>query len=297
MQTKHQIQRLLASSGVVPNKRLGQHYLIDLNLMRLLIDAADIGSDDLVLEVGCGTGSLTEAIAERAGYCIAVELDETVAAIAGRQLADAANVQVICSDILENKNAISKTVREAIENRRKRGSGKVLLVANLPYNVASSVMVNLTVGPTTVDGMYVTVQKEVADRMTASAGESEYGTLSILLSAMGEVRMIRSLRPTVFWPQPQVASAIVRFVRSEQKAARIVDMDIFVSVVRLFMEHRRKMLKACTKFAQGELKEIKNWQEILDGASVQPQDRAGQVGPNQYVMLANLCIKQLSEKQ
>jgi len=297
MQTKHQIQRLLASSGVVPNKRLGQHYLIDLNLMRLLIDAADIGSDDLVLEVGCGTGSLTEAIAERAGYCIAVELDETVAAIAGRQLADAANVQVICSDILENKNAISKTVREAIENRRKRGSGKVLLVANLPYNVASSVMVNLTVGPTTVDGMYVTVQKEVADRMTASAGEGEYGTLSILLSAMGEVRMIRSLRPTVFWPQPQVASAIVRFVRSEQKAARIVDMDIFVSVVRLFMEHRRKMLKACTKFAQGELKEIKNWQEILDGASVQPQDRAGQVGPNQYVMLANLCIKQLSEKQ
>jgi len=294
MQTKHQIQRLLASSGVVPNKRLGQHYLIDLNLMRLLIDAAEIRNDDLVLEVGCGTGSLTEAIAERAGYCIAVELDETVATIAGRQLADAANVQVVCCDVLENKNTISETVREAIENRRKKHSGKVLLVANLPYNVASSVMVNLTIGPTTVDGMYVTVQKEVADRMTASAGKSEYGTLSIFLSATGEVQMIRALKPTVFWPQPQVASAMVRFVRSEQKAARIADMDIFVSVVHLFMEHRRKMLKACTKFAQGKLKEIKNWQEVFERASVQPQDRAGQVEPNQYVMLANLCVEQLN---
>jgi 16S rRNA (adenine1518-N6/adenine1519-N6)-dimethyltransferase len=101
MQTKQQIQQLLASAGVEPNKRLGQNFLIDLNLMRLLVDNANIGNDDIVLEVGCGTGSLTQALAERAGKVIAVEMDETLAKIATRELANAGNVKVINADILE----------------------------------------------------------------------------------------------------------------------------------------------------------------------------------------------------
>ena len=296
MQTKQQIQRLLASAGVEPNKRLGQHYLIDLNLMRLLIDSAGIESNDVVLEVGCGTGSLTEAIAECAGYCIAVELDPTTAAIAKRQLADAENVQIICADILRSKNTISRTVIDAMEDQRKCHDGRNLLVANLPYNVASSVMVNLITTVTTVDGMYVTVQKEVAQRMTASPGSAEYGTLSIFLNATGQANMIRVLKPTVFWPQPQVSSAMVGYLRSEQKVNRIANMHLFVEMVHLFMGHRRKMLKACTKFAQEKLKEIRNWQEVFERASVDPQNRAEQILPEQYIMLANLCSEQLSEK-
>ena len=105
MQTKRQIQQLLASAGASPNKQLGQHFLIDLNLMRLLVDSADITTDDVVLEVGCGTGSLTEALAERAGKVVSVEVDRALAEIARTRLAKAGNVEIINADALESKAA------------------------------------------------------------------------------------------------------------------------------------------------------------------------------------------------
>ncbi|GAH08567.1 unnamed protein product, partial [marine sediment metagenome] len=194
MQTKQQIQQLLASAGLSPNKRLGQHFLIDLNLMRLLVKSAHIRSNDIVLEVGCGTGSLTEALAETAGMVIAVERDKALAQIAKRQLAlyplyrtvqgKTKNIQIINTDILETKSTISRTVIKAIQLCRKKYLGQVLLVANLPYNVACPVMLNLLTlhrsgtgltGPVMADGMYVTVQKEVARRITAAPGQKHYG--------------------------------------------------------------------------------------------------------------------------
>ena len=296
MQTKQQIQQLLASAGVWPNKRFGQHFLIDLNLMRLLIDSACIGNNDIVLEVGCGTGSLTEALSEHAGKTIAVELDTTLAKIAERELAKAKNVEIINTDILEAKNTISRTVARALELARKSCSGRVLLVANLPYNVASPVMVNLITGPTTADAMYVTVQKEVAQRMTALPGSKDYGTLSIFLSATGDVKTERVLKPAVFWPQPQVDSAMISFVRREEKVRRIRSMELFSEVVNLFMCHRRKMLKSCTKLATGKLAEINNWPEIFELCSVDPHKRPEQLWPEDYIALANLCHRHLNTK-
>jgi len=296
MQTKQQIKQLLASAGIFPNKRLGQHFLIDLNLMRLLVDSAHIGNNDIVLEVGCGTGSLTEALADKAGCCLAVEIDELAAKIAKRELAKAKNVEIINADILETKNIISQSVTDTLEQRRKKYTGRLLLVANLPYNVASPVMVNLITGPTVADGMYVTVQKQVADRMTASAGCGDYGTLSIFLSATGDVKMMRVLKPTVFWPLPQVDSAMVSFVRKHDKVSRIKNMELFSEVASLFMQHRRKMLRTCTKLAQGRLAGINNWQDIFGRASVDPNNRPEQLSPEGYVAIANLCGEQLGQK-
>ena len=247
---------MLTSAGITVNKRLGQNFLIDLNLMRLLVDSANISSSDIVLEVGCGTGSLTEEIASLAGKTIAVEIDSNLAKIAKKQLASAGNITILNTDILENKNTISQTVIESLQTAREKHSGRLLLVANLPYNVASAVMINLVTGPITADAMYVTVQKEVADRMTAAPGSNDYGTLSIYLSATGDIKTIRTLKPTVFWPQPLVNSAMVRFVRKEEKAGRIKNIKLFSEAVNLFMQHRRKMLKACTKFATASLAEI-----------------------------------------
>ena len=279
------------------NKRLGQHFLIDLNLMRLLISSANIRHNDIVLEVGCGTGSLTEAIAERAGYCLAVEFDHTLAKIAKRQLAKTKNVEIINTDILENKNTINPVIADAIESARKKHSGQVLLVANLPYSVASPVMLNLVTGPTVADSMYVTVQKEVADRMTAEAGSKHYGILSIFLAAAGDVKTERVLKPTVFWPQPRVDSAMVSFVRSKDKASRIRNVELFSEVINLFMGHRRKMLKGCTKFAKGMLAEIKNWQEIFEKCSINPTNRPEQILPEDYIAIANLCYKYPAKSQ
>jgi len=271
------------------NKRLGQHFLIDLNLMRLLISSANIGHNDIVLEVGCGTGSLTEAIAEQAGYCLAVEFDSALAKIAERELAKTENIEIINTDILESKNTISPTVTNAIESARKKHSGRVLLVANLPYNVASPVMLNLVTGPTVADSMYVTIQKEVAERMTAEAGSKHYGILSIFLAATGDVKTDRVLKPTVFWPQPGVDSAMVSVVRSKDKASRIQNMELFSEVVNLFMGHRRKMLKACIKFAKGKLIEIKNRPEIFEKCSIKPTSRPEQISPEDYIAIANKC--------
>jgi len=295
MQTKRQIQQLLASAGIFPNKRLGQNFLIDLNLMRLLIDSANIGGSDCVLEVGCGTGSLTEAIAEKASKVIAVEFDRKLAEIAKRQLAGAENVEIVNTDILESKNTISPIVAGAIEQARKKYSGRLMLVANLPYNCACPVMVNLIAGPVIADDMYVTVQKEVADRMTAAPGGSDYGVLSILLAAAGKVKIMRVLGPTVFWPAPQVDSAMVSFVRDEEKISRIRDMKLFSEVVNLFMGHRRKMVKACSKLAKGKLAEIKNWQEIFEKCAIDPHNRPEQLSPEDYIAIANSCHWRLKE--
>jgi len=305
MQTKRQIQQLLESVGVRPNKRLGQHFLIDLNLMRLLVDSANISRNDIVLEVGCGTGSLTEELVEKAGFVIAVELDRTLAGLMQINLVNADNIELINTDILKNKHTISHEVISALESARKKYDGRVLLVANLPYNAASPTMMNLATGPVAADAMYVTVQKEVADRMTALPGFGDYGILSIFLSAVGDVKTIRILRPSVFWPQPQVDSAMVGFVHSEEKYRRIEDMDLFGETVNLFMGHRRKTLTACSRLACGRLAQINNtrglntcgtsWPEIFEQCGIVPTRRPEQLRSEDYIAVANLCHSILAQ--
>ena len=114
MQTKRQIQQLLTSAGVVPNRKFGQHFLVDLNLLKLVVDSAQIGPDDVVLEVGCGTGSMTEALAERAGRVVAAELDPTLATIARSQLAQASNVELVEGDALSSKGSFNPAVIAAV---------------------------------------------------------------------------------------------------------------------------------------------------------------------------------------
>jgi 16S rRNA (adenine1518-N6/adenine1519-N6)-dimethyltransferase len=287
MQTKREIQELLASAGVSPNRKLGQHFLVDLNLMRLLVDSAQIGSDDVVLEVGCGTGSLTEALAERAGRVVAVELDRALAPIAANRLAGRPNVQIIRGDILSGKNALNPAVMAPVAQSQQDRAGRLLLVSNLPYDVASPVMINLVKGPLVADAMYVTVQKEVAERMAAGPGGRDYGTLSILLQAAGDVRVIRALKPSVFWPPPGVGSAMVGFVRSEPKRRLIDDMAVLGQVVGLLMGHRRKMLRACIKAIVAEPGGREMWTRILARCSIDATRRPAELSPGQYVQLAN----------
>ena len=298
MQTKREIQELLAAAGVSPNRRLGQHFLVDLNLMRLLVESAQIGPGDVVLEIGTGTGSLTEALAERAGHVVTVELDKTLAGIAQSRLADAENVQIINADVLSGKGTINPAVTDAVTEAQARlrsigpigpGQSRVLLVSNLPYDVASSVMINLVKGPVTADAMFVTVQKEVADRMTAGPGSREYGTLSIFLQATGDIKTIRRLKPSVFWPPPGVDSAMVHYVRDPDKSRRILDMDLFGAVIGLFIGHRRKMLRACVKEAPPELGGRDLWLRVLEQHAIDPTRRPEELAPEQYVDLVNSC--------
>jgi 16S rRNA (adenine1518-N6/adenine1519-N6)-dimethyltransferase len=292
MQTKQDIQRLLAGAGTQPNRRLGQNFLIDLNLMRLLVQAAHLNSQDVVLEVGTGTGSFSEAIAADCGRLITVEYDNALFKIAQSQLKKFDNSIQFNRDILENKNTIHQEVLDAVIEAKNEFSGRFLLVANLPYNVGSSVMANLITGPVPADGMYVTVQKEVADRMAATPNHDDYGTLSILMAATGEVHILRKLPASVFWPRPQVESAMVSFERNPQKFEQIHDMQTFREVISLLMGHRRKMLKACVKFAKGNLEHIRHWTDVFEEAVVDPHCRPEELTPKQYINIANLCYEQ-----
>jgi len=314
MQTKRQIQELLATAGVAPNRRLGQHFLVDLNLMRLLVEAAQIGPADVVLEIGAGTGSLTQALAHHAGCVVTVELDRTLAGIAASQLAQAANVRIVNDDVLSGKGTLNPVVVEAVTEARlslgEKGphgpqgpqepasaGGRVLLVSNLPYDVASSVMINLVKGPVTADAMFVTVQKEVAERMTARPGGRDYGTLSIFLQATGAVELLRVLKPSVFWPPPGVDSAVVRYARDEARSRRIADRELFGSVVGLFIGHRRKMLRACVKQAPPELGDRDLWLRIFEQHAIDPTRRPEELLPEQYVDLANTCHRLLHARR
>lgn len=289
MQTKTEIERLLAQAGVEPNKRLGQHFLIDLNLMELLLANASITDNDIVLEVGSGTGSLTSELVKRAGKVIAVEYDDVLAGITEKQIGDAWNFEIINADVLENKNAINHKVIEKLKEAQQEIYGRVLLVANLPYGAASSVMLNLLSGEVVADEMIVTVQKEVAMRMVAEAGSEDYGVLSIFLSATGHTRILRKLSPKVFWPVPQVDSAIVRFDRDPARVAQIHNIELFRQVVHLFMGYRRKMMKACVKYAEDRLANVHNWEDIFARAFVEPHQRPEELSAADYVAIANLC--------
>jgi 16S rRNA (adenine1518-N6/adenine1519-N6)-dimethyltransferase len=287
MQTKRDIQQLLLSAGVRPNRHLGQHFLIDLNLMRLLVESADIQKNDIVLEVGCGTGSLTEALAERAGRTIAVEIDRNLFEIVEKRFAQTENIELIHCDILESKHTMNRSVTDALAVARQQWSGRTLLVANLPYIIASPVMMNLVTGPTVVDGMVITVQKEVAERMTARPATDHYGTLSVLLGATGDVETIRALKPAVFWPRPQVDSAMVRFVRKKTKAEQIMNRALLSEIVHLFIGHRRKTLLSCSKLARGELGKIANWPRIFEQCRIDPTKRPEQLSADDYVAITN----------
>ncbi len=256
-----------------------------------MIDSADIKENDVVLEVGPGTGSLTEAIAQRAGFCVAVEIDATLADIARTQLSDKTNIEIIAADALKNKFEINPFVIDALNRACSKYKGRLLLVSNLPYVAATPLMLNLITGKIVVDAMFVTVQKEVANRMTAHPCSKDYGILSILLAATGDIRHIRTLKPTVFWPQPQVDSAMISYTRNVEKLKAIKSIEMLSHIAGAFLQHRRKMLKSCCKLMTGELGRIDNWPEIFDRCGIDPSSRPDQLEPEQFVAISNLCTE------
>ena len=164
-----------------------------------------------------------------------------------------------------------------------------MLIANLPYSVATPLMLNLIISEPHVDSMYVTVQREVAQRMAAVPATNHYGILSITMAAAGQAEMIRTLKPSVFWPAPKVHSEMLSFTRDEEKFKRINDVEIFIETINLFMQHRRKTIKGCTKFARGKLDKIDDWKNIFEKAQIDHQLRPEQLSPEDFIKIANLC--------
>lgn len=241
-QTKKTLQELLTQRGLKPRHRHGQHFLIDRNLAEKLVAAADLRPSDCVLEVGAGTGSLTALLARSAGAVVAVEIDEHLADIAAERLGAATNVTLIRGDALDNKSTLSSRVVAAVCHARTGAAGALKLVANLPYDIATPLLMDILLSDLGFACLCFTVQAEVADRLLAEAGTADYGPVSITTRLLCTGRRICKVPPQAFWPMPKVFSTMVRLQARPAADIPVPHLSRFAAFVRRFFMHRRKTL-------------------------------------------------------
>lgn len=243
-QTLSYLRNLFEERGIRPKNKLGQNFLIDLNLLDLLLRAAELTPADLVVEVGSGTGSLTARLAEQAGAVLSVELDPAFHALTQEAVAPFGDkVVLVHADVLRNKNELRPEVLRALDDLQCRtGRERFKLVANLPYAVAVPVIGNFLLDRPP-ERLVVTVQWEIAERLLARPGTKDYGALAVLVQSLAEVELVRQLPPAAFWPRPQVASAIVRVRPDAGKRARVGDVHRLRNFLRDLYVHRRKNLR------------------------------------------------------
>ena len=243
-QTASFLIRRFEEAGLRPDTHKGQNFLIDLNLLGILADAAELGPKDVVLEIGTGLGALTALMSPRVAAVVTVEVDNHVQRLAAEELVNCTNVTLLHQDALRNKNNFDDTVLATVaEKLAAVPGGQFKLVANLPYNIATPVISNLLSTELTPVSMTVTIQKELADRLTARPSTKDYSALSIWVQSQCDVTVLRVMPPEVFWPRPKVHSAIVHVVPNAEKKARIPDPAFFHTFVRAMFFHRRKLLR------------------------------------------------------
>lgn len=234
MQTLSDIKAILATRGLEPKHRLGQNFLHDQNKLRALIGHSGVTAGDVVLEVGPGTGTLTEALLDTGCEVMACELDADMAAIIRERLGD--RVTLIHGDCLDGKHAVSPAILEALGGRPFR------LVANLPYGAATPLVLNLAAHHPTCLGQFVTVQREVAQRLAAQPGSDDYGAATVLVSLTSTVRVLETLPGSCFWPAPRVTSAMMAVIPKPDRPA--LDPDQVSAFVHRIFASRRKQLGA-----------------------------------------------------
>jgi len=288
-QTTAYLKNLFAQVGFTIDARRGQNFLVDLNLLDLLERSAGITTSDVVLEVGAGTGALTERLARAAGRVVSVEIDPRLAQLARERIIDCDTVQLIEGDVLAGKHRFAPEVLAAIDEARAAlPEGRFLLVANLPYCVATPVISNLLMLPRPFDSATVTVQREMAERMTAAAGSHAYNALSVWIGCQCRSDIVRILPPSVFWPRPKVDSAIVRLDLDPQRRGRIADLGRFHGFVRDVFCHRRKALKGVLiRLAGGKRRPgaVEAVEGLYARLGFDPSIRAEEIAPDRFVDL------------
>ena len=274
-QTSSYLMRRFAEVGLQPDKRRGQNFLIDLNLLNILASSCDPSPQDVVLEVGTGLGSLTSIIAPQVAHMITVEIDQHLRQLASEELAEIDNITLLGIDALRNKNNLHPDVLTTVQDKLDAiPNSRFKLVANLPYNIATPVISNLLSTSMTPHSMTVTIQKELADRITAAPSCKDYSALSIWVQSQCDARIVRVMAPSVFWPRPKVYSAIIHIALNEEKRSRIPDRKFFHTFVRSMFFHRRKFLRSVLLSAFKNRLSKPDVDAIMEEQGLGPQTRA-----------------------
>ena len=243
-QTLSYLTRLFEAYGLEAKSKLGQNFLIDLNLLDLIVRAAELDKTDAVLEVGTGTGSLTAKLADAAGAVVTVEIDRTLQPVAKEVVGERPNVRFVFGDALAKKSELNPNMLTAwAETTQALNCTRRKLVANLPYVIATPLISNLLISGTVLERMVVMVQWEIAERMRAQPNTKDYNALSVLVQSVADVEVVRKVGPSNFHPRPKVDSAIVLIKPNAEKRAKVGDVPKFRAFLRDLYVHRRKNLR------------------------------------------------------
>jgi 16S rRNA (adenine1518-N6/adenine1519-N6)-dimethyltransferase len=274
-------QEILKKYGFSFKKSLGQNFLIDPNILRNIVGHADLTKESAAIEVGPGIGALTEHLARQAGKVMSFEIDQRLLPVLEDTLSPYDNVKIVHSDVLK------ADVKQLIDTELK-GYEDIMVVANLPYYVTTPILMKLLTDGLPLRGFVVMMQKEVADRISAKPGTKAYGSLSIAVQyyCTAEVAMI--VPKTVFMPQPNVDSAVLKLIRHDNPPVTVKDEDFFFEVTRASFAQRRKTLlnNLQSQLPNGKANK-ENILAALEAANVEPTRRGETLSIEEFGRLAD----------
>ena len=215
-------------------KKFGQNFLIDSNVLENIVEAAGITKDDFVLEIGPGIGTMTQYLCETARQVLAVEIDKMLIPILEDTLSEYDNVEVINQDVL--KVDIKSLVEE------KNNGRPIKVVANLPYYITTPIIMGLFESKVPIESITIMVQKEVADRMQTGPGSKDYGALSLAVQYYAEAKVMLNVSATCFMPRPNVDSAVIKLTRHQESPVEVKDESLMFRIIRASFNQRRKTL-------------------------------------------------------
>lgn len=244
---------ILEKYGFSFKKSLGQNFLIDTNILRRIVDFANLTPEHGVIEVGPGIGALTEQLAKRAKKVVAFEIDQRLLPILADTLSPYPNTKIIHQDILKAnvQEVISKELQDVSD---------IMVVANLPYYVTTPIIMKLLQDHLPISGIVCMLQKEVADRMSAAPSTKDYGSLTIAVQYYTHAETVMTVPRTVFTPQPNVDSAVIRLIKRNEPIVKVKSEEFFFKIVKAsFAQRRKTILNNLTSYFTKEYKqEIEN---------------------------------------
>ncbi|MBS1258647.1 MAG: Ribosomal RNA small subunit methyltransferase A [Candidatus Scalindua arabica] len=295
--TKSMLKVLFEERGIRIKKQWGQNFLIDQNLLQFIVKTAELCRNDVVLEIGAGTGSLTRLLAQEAGHVFAVEVDRKLFEILEETLKDFNNVTLINRDILKSKHHIQPEIVEAISDHVSTADSSedtcVKVIANLPYYISTPVIIDLLQEILPIKTMILMLQRDTTDRIMAHPGTKDYGVLSIMTRLFAEVKVLKKLSPQVFWPAPLVDSAIVKMtVNRHTHVDTIRDYRGFQDVVRSIYSSRRKtlsnsLLSLCASHGIKKGETRQDLMAILEYVGIKPESRGEELEIEKLIELSN----------
>ena len=279
-------KEILEKHGFSFKKSLGQNFLIDPNILRNITKYAELTKEHGAIEIGPGIGALTENLARASKKVVAYEIDQRLFPILDDTLAPYDNVKIIHNDVL--KADVGQMIEEEFA-----GVNDIMVVANLPYYVTTPIIMKLLEEHLPIRGLVVMLQKEVAERISAKPGTKEYGSLSIAIQYFTRAEVVMIVPKTVFMPQPNVDSAVIRLLKRDEPAVKVKDESFFFTITRLsFAQRRKTLLNNLTNGLPNGKEKKESIVHALDRAGIDPTRRGETLSLEEFARLSDELFDQ-----